>query len=441
MAIDRPVHPSETGRGAMAAAVTAAFVPRLPRSVWNSIVMLSMRPSAMLGLFSTAVALTAVVAATLLFALPADAAITNTTFTLEIRDITKTSATLRATRPTAGGLYVQWREAGTTTWTQVQSETAATASTNYDSALTLTDKTKYEVEVASDSGYTTDVLTATFWTRPSDQDWTTTDNTQPWGIAADTSTVWVGDPSEENVKAYNLTGKTRDSGKDITTMLLAESSPSPFGLYAEGSILWVAVNQTTSRAFDKSGTTPTRSSTNELNDSALDDADNANISGLWASADYFYAADNADNKIYAYDRTSKARVPTADIDLHADNGDPQGIWSDGTIIWVADSQDAYIYAYVLATGARYPESDIQPEHANDNPHGLWSTDGEVLWVVDPIDEKVYAYYLPPSPLFGELDGFRIANLTKTSANVRVDVDEDSDIHFRWREAGTGNGRG
>ena len=398
--------------------------------------MLSMRPSAMLGLFSAAVALTAVVAATLLFALPADAAITNTTFTLEIRDITKTTATLRATRPTAGGLFVQWREAGTATWTSAQAVASATANTNYDSALTLVDKTKYEVEVASDSAYMTDKLTATFRTRPNDQDWAIAGNTQPWGIAADSSTVWVGDPSEENVKAYNLTGKTRDSGKDITTMLLAESSPSPFGLYAEGSILWATVNQATTRAFDKSGTTPTRSSTNELDDSSLNDADNANISGLWASADYFYVADTADNKIYAYDRTSKAHVPGADIRLRDGNADPQGIWSDGTIIWVADSRDAYIYAYVLATGARYPESDIQLEHENDSPHGLWSTDQEVLWVVDNDDTKVYAYYLPPSPLFGELDGFRIAQLTKTSANVFVEIGEDSDVHFRWREAGT-----
>ena len=393
----------------------------------------------MLGLFSTAIALTAVVAATLLFALPASAAITNTTFTLEIRDITKTSATLRASRPTAGGLYVQWRAEGAATWTSAQSVAAAVANQDYDSALTLTDKTKYEVEVASDSAYTSDVLTATFWTRPNDQDWTIASNSEPWGIAADASTVWVGDPSGEDVKAYNLTGKTRDSGKDITTTLLAESSPSPFGLYAEGSILWVSVNQTTSRAFDKSGTTPTRSSTNELDDSALDGADNANMSGLWASADYFYVADTADNKIFAYDRAnSNAHTPSADIDLHADNEHPQGIWSDGTIIWVADSSDAYIYAYVLATGARYPESDIQPEHANDNPHGLWSTDGEVLWVVDPIDDKVYAYYLPPSPSFGELTGFRIAQLTKTSATVYVDILEDtnSDVHFRWREAGT-----
>ncbi len=397
---------------------------------------LSTRPSAMVGLFSAAFALTAVVAATLLFALPASAAITNTTFTLEIRDITKTSATLRATRPTAGGLYVQWREAGTTTWTQAQSESAATANTDYDSALTLTDKTKYEVEVASDSAYTSDVLTATFWSRPNDKDWTIADNTEPWGIAADSSTVWVGDPSAEDVKAYNLTGKTRDSDKDITTMLLTESSPSPFGLYAEGSILWVSVNQTTSRAFDNSGTTPTRSNTNELNDTALDDADNANMSGLWASADYFYVADTFDDKLFAYDRTSKAHAPTADIALRDGNVDPLGIWSDGTIIWVADFRDAYIYAYVLATGARYPESDIQLEHANDNPHGLWSPDGEVLWVVDNDDTKVYAYYLPPSPLFGELTGFRIAQLTKTSANVFVDIGADSDVHFRWREAGT-----
>ena len=409
----------------------------------------SFRPTALLALLGAAGVLTALAAVTLLFALPAAAhveeqatetsapqAVSNSTFTLEFRSITKISATVRVDVKTAGGAYLRWREAGTSTWTEELASPSHMVG-HSDSSLTLTDKTKYEVEVASDTVYTSNKLSATFWTRPNDQDWTIASINSPWGIAEDGTNVWISDTEDEDVLAYNFTSKARASGKDISNSTLAPSSTEvPYGLFTDGDYLWVATpfGADTIYAFDLSGTAPARSTGNDLEPAEGSLITNGNA--VWVSSDYYYMLDTFTKKIFAFDRSNDANDSGADITLHTDNANPQGIWSDGTVIWVADSSDDFIYAYTLADGTRYPESDIQLDHANADPRGLWSPDGEVLWVVDKSDDKVYAYYLPLTPLVGTLDEIDLRKLTKTSANVRVTVDENSDVHFRWREAGT-----
>ena len=53
------------------------------------------------------------------------------------------------------------------------------------------------------------------------------------------------------------------------------------------------------------------------------------------------------DKLYAYDMVTKARVPTKDFTTltAAGNTESGGIWSDGTTMWVADETDDKIYAY------------------------------------------------------------------------------------------------
>ena len=73
---------------------------------------------------------------------------------------------------------------------------------------------------------------------------------------------------------------------------------------------------------------------------------------------------------------------------------PLGIWSDGETMWVVDFIEEKIYAYDLATKARVPGKDFDTLKAAGNawPQGIWS-DGETMWVVDFIEEKIYAYDL------------------------------------------------
>ena len=60
-----------------------------------------------------------------------------------------------------------------------------------------------------------------------------------------------------------------------------------------------------------------------------------------------WVADYSDDKIYAYNLSTKARDSSKDFDTleDADNDHAAGIWSDGTTMWVADSSDDKIYAY------------------------------------------------------------------------------------------------
>ena len=76
----------------------------------------------------------------------------------------------------------------------------------------------------------------------------------------------------------------------------------------------------------------------------------------------------------------------------AGNDSPEGIWSDGTTMWVADSSDDKIYAYNLSTKARDSSKDFDTLDAADNesPTGIWS-DGATMWVADSSDDKIYAY--------------------------------------------------
>ena len=126
----------------------------------------------------------------------------------------------------------------------------------------------------------------------------------------------------------------------------------------------------------------------------LDNAGNRAPQGVWSDGATMWVADWEDDKLYAYDLDSKARVPARDFDTlrAAGNRAPWGVWSDGTTMWVADSGDDKLYAYDLTSKARVPARDFDTLAAagNNDPRGIWS-DGTTMWVADIVDVKVYAY--------------------------------------------------
>ena len=76
------------------------------------------------------------------------------------------------------------------------------------------------------------------------------------------------------------------------------------------------------------------------------------------------------------------------------------MWSDGTTLWAGDYWDDKLYAYNLTTKQRDPTKDFNTLAAagNDYPRGIWS-DGTTMWVSDPYGnrDKIYAYRQPPAP--------------------------------------------
>ena len=129
---------------------------------------------------------------------------------------------------------------------------------------------------------------------------------------------------------------------------------------------------------------------------SLFNAGNHEPQGLWSDGTTMWVADATDDKLYAYDLFSKARVPGKDFDglKAAGNEDPSGIWSDGTTMWVADHEDDKIYAYLTGSRAWDPSRDFNTLRAagTRSPQGLWS-DGTTMWVADGGDDKIYAYDL------------------------------------------------
>ena len=100
----------------------------------------------------------------------------------------------------------------------------------------------------------------------------------------------------------------------------------------------------------------------------LKTAGNENPSLIWSNGATMWVADDADDKIYAYDMDTKARDSDKDFDDLADDGigSLAGIWSDNTTMWMADSSDDKLYAYTLTTKARDAGKDFDTIDATDN---------------------------------------------------------------------------
>ena len=129
---------------------------------------------------------------------------------------------------------------------------------------------------------------------------------------------------------------------------------------------------------------------------ALKAAGNETASGLWSDGITLWVADYHDERLYAYHMSTKARDIKRPFATAAFNNEPKGLWSDGVTLWVSDgdgdSYDGKIYAYDITTKARDPAKEFNALEAagNNHPSGLWS-DGTTMWVADYDDGKIYAY--------------------------------------------------
>ena len=209
------------------------------------------------------------------------------------------------------------------------------------------------------------------------------------------ATVWVSEPKEDSIEAYDLAGGGRQDNKRIGGLMRAGNEWAR-GIWSDGDTIWVADFEDSklyAYALDGGARRP------GLDFDTLEAAGNASPRGVWSDGDTVWVVDADDNKLYAYALDGGRRVPGSDVDTlgAAGNTDPRDVWSDGDTIWVADRDDAKLYAYGLDGGARRPELDFDTLEAagNTNPRGVWS-DGYTMWVSDPGDDKLYAYKMPPA---------------------------------------------
>ena len=170
------------------------------------------------------------------------------------------------------------------------------------------------------------------------------------------------------------------------------------------------------------GWTPTR----DLN--GLNAAGNGSPWGLWSDGTTMWVADYTDHKLYAYTLATGARDSAEEFDLHAENDDPTGIWSDGTTIWVSDLPDDDLYAYALSGGARQAGRDFTTLAGTGGfggslrgPAGIWS-DGTTMWALGTNTlsggGKIYSFNLPPSA------DATLSGLTLSAGTLRPEFDSD-----------------
>ena len=214
-------------------------------------------------------------------------------------------------------------------------------------------------------------------------------NTLPWGIWANSETMWVTDEGnfkdaeeKEFVKifAYNLNTKTRDADKDIT---LYEARRNFKGLWSDGTILYAA-GAGQIYAFNVANGTPNSARSFNL------DSNNGNSLGIWSDGTTMWVAnghtgDKANIKIYAYNLWKDSE------------GNPWTEDSEGDKIFDVTHDSAKDIDNLYET---LKLNTINGNHAKEFNGGLWS-DSITMWVsvvhTDTRGKRLYAFNLPQTP--------------------------------------------
>ena len=239
----------------------------------------------------------------------------------------------------------------------------------------------------------------------------------PTGIASDGSRFWITTQNDLTIFAFNYLGQP-EAARNITP---ASDNGNPTYMWADTTTLFV-VDPVDLRVYAYQLSDGTRQMSREFGLHT----DNANPTGIWSNGVTAWVADSADHKLYAYTLAGGVRDDDKDIDLDGDNTDPAGVASNGATIWVADPTDQKVYAYELQGGGRVVTKEINTlvNAGNSAPSGMWANQ-ETIWINDAGDSKTYTYNLPPArtPQQVAADA-ALSALTVAPKNiVRFDPDE------------------
>ena len=241
----------------------------------------------------------------------------------------------------------------------------------------------------------------------------------PTGIASDGSRFWITTQNDLTIFAFNYLGQP-EAARNITP---ASDNGNPTYLWADATTLFV-VDPVDLRVYAYQLSDGARQNSREF---PLVNT-NSNPTGIWSNGVTAWIADSADHQLYAYNLAG--RTPDADknIDLDGDNTDPAGVASNGATIWVADPTDQKVYAYALQGGVRVVTKELNTlvNAGNTAPSGMW-TSQDTIWINDAADSKTYTYNLPPAraPQQVAADA-TLSALTVSPKNiVRFDPDDTS----------------
>ena len=186
------------------------------------------------------------------------------------------------------------------------------------------------------------------------------------GFASDTTTYHVG--VANSVTQVTITATASDSGATIAWSTTDAGAAAGHQVNLSAGLNTVTITVTAEDTTTRKAYTiyVGRGVTADFGWKATDDfngvfaAGNSIPRGIWSDGATMWVADDADDKIYAYNLATRARDASNDFNTLADAGNTVsgGLWSDGATMWVADTDDDKIYAYNLATKARDPGKDF-----------------------------------------------------------------------------------
>ena len=237
-------------------------------------------------------------------------------------------------------------------------------------------------------------------------------NADPWGIWSDGETVWIGDPEDKRLYAYNLINGSRKSSSDKT---IPSDYDKPVGFHVQTSGALNGQIMLTHDPADHDLSDFTNAFVLKMNfaPSALKVASlfepahghgsgsfgHSHPQGVWSDGTIIYVSDRSGGTItdhsgaavFAYGLDGTKHVNKHFRGMGNDGMKHiTGIWSDGVTMWMADSDVDKVFAYKMSDRKRDKSREFDLDSDNGDARGLWS-DGIHMWVVDPEDDKVYVY--------------------------------------------------
>ena len=185
------------------------------------------------------------------------------------------------------------------------------------------------------------------------------------------------------------------------------------GIWSDGTTLWIVQDNSddehnASKLFAYVISTGARDATKDIE---LPDANVGSPRDIWADGTDIYVTDAVEDKVHAYNLSTKQAVTSKDVNLRPDiryNASPWGIWSDSSIVWVVDNSTGYILARNAADNVRIPDRDIEKVVDGEDfaTHAVWG-DGATLWALgttgNALEYGIYAFDLVTGERREDLD--------------------------------------
>ena len=216
------------------------------------------------------------------------------------------------------------------------------------------------------------------------------------GVWENGTTMWMSDSSIRQLRAYNISTKTRDSDKDFTSVNNSEGDANIYDIWSDGTTMWILeIRRDTILAYNMS--TKARDASKDITLAA----GNNHPVGIWSDNTTMWVSDRSDDILFAYNMSTKARDTAKEFNNLRESGNrnPTGIWSDNTTMWVGDVSDSKIYAYNMSTKARDTAKEFNNLSSFNGtalrPRGGIRSNGTTMWLALNEPSGVFAYNMPP----------------------------------------------